>query len=407
MVDPADAHPANTDLGIYVHVPYCRRKCSYCDFYSLARAPDPAFASAIAAELAQCDRSPAPVTALQPGRQLASIYFGGGTPSVLDATAIDAIISALQRRFDLRADAEITVEVNPATVDRNALLALRAAGVNRLSIGVQSLDDRWLTVLGRLHDARQASATVEAARAAGFANISVDLILAIPGQTLSDSERDVRAIVALATPHLSAYLLTIEPGTPLHAQRQAGQWTASGDDLAADMLEHALDQFAAAGLCRYEISNFAHPGAAARHNRRYWSGGEVLGLGPGAHSHFQLPGGGGLRYANPDDIDGYLAFFAAGAAPGVRFARSEDVLDPAGYLLERLYLGLRDLERGADLDAASATSGLCVWPALEHCLADLGERGLLQREGPKLRLTADGARLADLVAAQVLAAVPH
>lgn len=407
MVGPAGVSTASSDLGVYVHVPYCRRKCGYCDFYSLARDPDPEFARAVGVELAQCDRSPAPAAALRPGRSVATVYFGGGTPSLIDARALGSILDAIDRRFALQRDAEITVEVNPATVDQGALQALRATGVNRLSIGVQSLDDRWLAALGRLHDARQAIATVAAARGAGFDSVGVDLILAIPGQTASDSAADVAAIAALGAPHLSAYLLTLEPGTPLQREVQAGRLTAIDDDLAADMLEQAVRQLAAAGLARYEISNFARPGAAARHNRRYWSGGEVLGLGPGAHSNFKLGDGGGLRYANPDDVDRYLVHFGAATAPAAPFARSEDRLEPSGYLLERLYLGLRDLERGVDLDDAADAAGLAVWPALEQSLIDLAERGLLRQERAVLRLTTDGARLADLVAVQLLAALPR
>jgi oxygen-independent coproporphyrinogen-3 oxidase len=243
---------------------------------------------------------------------------------------------------------------------------------------------------------------VGAAAAADFENIGVDLILAIPGQQLDDSERDVRAIAARGAPHVSAYLLTLEPGTPLHDDVQAGRVTAVDDDLAATMFERAVVQLAAAGLARYEISNFARPGASARHNRRYWSGGEVLGLGPGAHSHFRRGDGGGLRYANARDVAAYLRCFAGDRPAPAEFARADDILSPAGYLLERLYLGLRDLERGIDLAATAAVARQPCWPALERCLSDLGRRGLLRQDGGRLRLSADGARLADLVAAEIL-----
>ncbi|MBN2362205.1 MAG: radical SAM family heme chaperone HemW [Deltaproteobacteria bacterium] len=400
---PERSAAAEPDFGVYVHVPYCRRKCRYCDFYSLAQEPDPRFGAAIAAELAHCERTPAPDSAVRTGRAVVSIYLGGGTPSLLAPDTVGEIVGAVGHRFDVGSSAEVTVEVNPATADRAALLALRGAGANRLSIGVQSLDDRWLAVLGRLHDAAQAIRSVQAAIAAGFDDVGVDLMLAVPGQTLADSARDVKAIAALGVPHVSAYLLTVEPGTPLHADVQAGRAVAVDDDLAADMLEQAVELLAAAGLARYEISNYARPGTAARHNRLYWSGGEVLGLGPGAHSHFRLADGGGLRFANARDVACYLRCFAAAPPRGDRFPRDEDLLSPAGYLCERLYLGLRDLERGVDLDAAAAAAGIEVWPALERCLAELGDRGLLQRFGTQLRLSADGARLADGVAARILA----
>jgi coproporphyrinogen III oxidase-like Fe-S oxidoreductase len=263
-------------------------------------------------------------------------------------------------------------------------------------------------VLGRLHTAGQAACTLKAARAAGFDNLGVDLILAIPGQTLADSARDVQAIADLGTPHVSAYLLTIERGTPLHDDVQAGRLAAVDDDLAADMLEQAVAALATAGLGRYEISNWARPGAAARHNRLYWSGGEVLGLGPGAHSHFRRPDGGGLRSANGRDVAAYLHFFADDRPPAIGYAVDEDVLAPTGYLLERLYLGLRDLERGVDLVAVAAAARHAIWPALDRCLLDLVDRGLLKRRNDRLWLSADGARLADLVAAEILAVVaPH
>ncbi len=286
-----------TPIGLYLHVPFCLRKCPYCDFYSLPadEAVMDRYADALCRSLAQWGASLS--------RPVATVYFGGGTPSLLGAARISRILETAGRAFPIHTDAEITLEVNPATADTKGLAGYRAAGVNRLSIGMQSGVDRELLALHRLHSAEEALLCVADARAAGFDNLSLDLMLGIPEQTPESLLHSARLCVDSGVEHLSAYLLKLESGTPfgLHPPENL-----SDEDKQADLYELLCHFLRNHGYRHYEISNFARPGYEARHNLKYWDCAEYLGLGPSAHSFLE-----GKRFFCRRDLQSFLD----GAAP--------------------------------------------------------------------------------------------
>lgn len=280
-------------LGLYVHIPFCKQKCVYCDFYSLPRREEDmdAYVSALERQLGQY---------AHPANYIVnSVYFGGGTPSFLGAERLCRLLRRVRTSFHVSYGAEITLEANPDSACDSADLAkLRQTGFNRLSLGMQSACDEELNALGRVHTMAQVRAAVTAARAADFQNISLDLIYGLPGQTLSRWRTNLEAAAALEPEHLSCYGLKAEPGTPLYAQRN----TLPGDEVQANMYLETVDFLEARGWRQYEISNFARPGRESRHNLKYWTMEEYLGLGPGAHSYFQ-----GRRFAWARSLDAYLA----------------------------------------------------------------------------------------------------
>lgn len=330
-------------IGVYAHVPFCERVCPYCDFAVVAARTLPAarergYVDALLRELER--RAPAFERVDGSVRPLASLYFGGGTPSLLTPESIARLVAAVTETFPDGGDAEVTLEVNPSTVERARLPAFRAAGVNRLSIGVQSFSDATLKRLGRAHRADESRATLDAARKAGFNNVSLDLIAAAPGQRLGDLERELDEVLAFAPEHVSAYQLTIEPGTPFEQAAQRGQLALADEDEAIRMLERVAERFGAAGLPRYEISSFARPGRTSRHNRRYWERGAVLAIGVGACS-YEPPSAGaphGIRRANVRALDDYLARIAAGESAD---AEPPERLDAAAARGEAAFLALR------------------------------------------------------------------
>ena len=289
---------ANKDqpLGLYLHIPFCAAKCAYCDFYSLARSEEKmdAYAAALRRHLEE-------VSAQATHHRVDTVYFGGGTPSYLGAKRLTALLKTVKKRYRLSPDAEITLEANPDSAgDTRALRKLRRAGFNRLSLGVQSSDDDILKAIGRIHTWEQVKTAVSAARTAGFDDLNLDLIYGLPGQTMEIWRKSLADAVSLAPEHISAYGLKLEPGTPLYARRDA--LPLPDDDLQADMYLFAVDYLSENGYAQYEISNFARPGRAPRHNLKYWRMEEYAGFGPGAHSDW-----GGIRYAYERDLDGYIA----------------------------------------------------------------------------------------------------
>ncbi len=268
-------------LSVYVHIPWCARKCPYCDFNSheaRGAAPEERYVSALIADLEQ---------ALPEvwGRRIYTVFFGGGTPSLLSAQAIDSILAALRARLPLAGDAEITLEANPGTAEAEKFRDFRAAGVNRLSLGVQSFDSRHLKALGRIHDDEEARRAIELARA-HFDNINLDLMYGLPGQSMEEARADIERALAWQPPHLSAYHLTIEPNTYFHRFPPS----LPDDDTAAQMQDAAEDALRGAGYRHYETSAFAQPGKQSRHNLNYWTFGDYLGIGAGAHSKLSFPG---------------------------------------------------------------------------------------------------------------------
>lgn len=283
-------------LGIYIHVPFCRSKCQYCDFYSLGGSREKGltedYLEAVCLHMKEAG-------ALAPGYRVDTVYFGGGTPSFLGPEGLVQILSALRRRFDLSPDAEITFEANPDSVNEKLLKRLKAEGFNRISLGVQTDDDQLLRKLGRPHNYRQAVQAVELARRVGFHNISLDLMYGLPGQSRSDWERTLTHVLELQPEHMSCYGLKVEEGTPLWEYKDA--MNLPSDDMQADMYLSAVRILKEKGYAQYEISNFARRGLRSRHNLKYWTGGEYLGFGPAASSDFA-----GKRFTIAPDIHGYI-----------------------------------------------------------------------------------------------------
>ncbi len=290
-------------VGVYIHIPFCRSKCDYCDFYSMPAGEElmDRYQKALLNQ----------IKALLPrlkGRTVDTIYFGGGTPSYYGEKRLREVLGYLQRHLSVARNAEITVECNPDTVDLKSMTRLRKAGVNRVSLGMQSADPEQLRCVHRIHDPQQVIWAVEDIRAAKIRNLSLDLIYGLPGQTMESWKDTVRAALALHPDHLSCYGLKVEAGTPLARRVDDGGGLELPDgDSQADFYLAAVDQIQAAGFRQYEISNFAKTGMESRHNLKYWMGREYIGFGPGAHSYLD-----GMRYAWPRDLAGYLAALEAG-----------------------------------------------------------------------------------------------
>ena len=282
-------------LGIYIHIPFCRSKCDYCDFYSLAGREDrmDQYQKALLAHI----KETAPFAK---GYQVDTVYFGGGTPSWYGAKRLSELLAAVRRRFLVARDVEVTVEANPDSVDRKMLLLLRRAGVNRLSLGVQSACDRELAAIHRPHNFAQVRAAVDAARGAKIKNLSLDLIYGLPGQDEASWRETLEKALALKPEHLSCYGLKVEEGTPLWTRVAQGE-SLPDDDAQADCYLWTVERLGQAGFRQYEISNFARSGFQSRHNLKYWMGKPYIGLGPGAHSDF-----GGRRYSFKRDLDAYI-----------------------------------------------------------------------------------------------------
>jgi oxygen-independent coproporphyrinogen-3 oxidase len=397
--DPSQgALDAGRPLGVYVHFPFCSVHCPYCDFAVEVRAelPHDRYADAVLAEL----EARAPWFRGEGRPDLRSIYFGGGTPGLWRPAALGRVIEGARRAFGgPPAEAlEITVEANPGEVDQAGLAALRAAGVNRLSLGAQSFDDQLLAGIGRNHDGAAIPAAVAAARAAGFANVTCDLMFGLPGQTLDGWRQAVQALVALAPEHVSAYALTVERGTPFGARERAGTLVRPDDEAVAAMFREGRRALGAAGYEGYEVSSFARPGFRAVHNHLYWTGGAYLGLGASAASFRPLADGTGWRFSNPRSTETYLRAVDEGGAAGPRPAKVER--RSAGDLEnEALWLGLRTGD-GVDRPAHRRRHGQdpLAAPERAQAAARCVAAGWLEVTPAVVRLTGEGFLFADEVA---------
>ena len=285
-----------TPLGIYVHVPFCRSKCQYCDFYSLASKEDKLFDGYLDAV---CDHIKE-AGELAPGYKVDSIYFGGGTPTFFGADGMAIILTTIRRNFDVDANAEITFEANPDSVSDRLLHRLRAEGFNRVALGIQSDDDEMLKKLGRPHTYAQAVAAYQKIRKAGFKNVSVDLMYGLPGQDLMDWQETLDNVLRLLPEHISCYALKVEEGTPFYEYRD--MLNLPDDDIQAEMYLTAVEALRSRGFRHYEISNFCRKGLVSKHNMKYWTGGEYLGFGPAASSDFA-----GKRFTLKRDLQAYIA----------------------------------------------------------------------------------------------------
>ena len=377
--------------GLYVHVPFCAHKCHYCDFYSITRQSPDRMARFVDRVLAEAD-----VWAADDRRPVAprTVFVGGGTPTLLPAAEMGRLIDGLRRRFDLSAVDEFTVEANPATVTADHCGVLRAAGVDRLSFGAQSFDRHDLALLERHHDPDDVAASLATARSAGFRRLNLDLIFAVPGQTLASWQRTLAAAVALGTPHLSCYALTYEPNTALAVRKRLGQFTAAPDELELAMLHDTRDRLAAAGYAAYEVSNFAIPGEACRHNVNYWTGGNYLGLGPSAASHVD-----GWRWRNRPHLGEWEAAVDGGHLP----AADVETLTPWQRAGELAMLMLR-LGDGLDLQHCADRTGVDAAAVFGPTIDQLARGGLVEVEAGRVRLTRRGIAVADGVAGEFVAA---
>jgi oxygen-independent coproporphyrinogen-3 oxidase len=377
-------------FSLYIHIPYCISKCPYCDFNShvVSVIPEEAYSRALLQELdayasAEHWRD----------RKVQSIFFGGGTPSTFMPQSIGKILDHVAHKFTLQSDCEITLEANPGTVDSARFAGYRDAGVNRISVGIQSFQSRLLKFLGRRHTAEDGRKALEVVRQAGFENFSFDLIFANPGQSLRELEADLDTAIEHQSPHLSAYNLTFEEGTPFHHEHRCGRMATLTEDEEIAMAELIEDKLHRAGLLRYEISNYALPGRHSRHNVNYWRSGDYLGVGAGAHSYSGVAAGiaSGKRWSNEKNPGRYMARINQS---GIAITERENI-DRDKAAGEFLFLGLR-MTSGVSLEdfrSAFGRSPVEFYPKIETWR----EAGLISEKNGNLRLTAQGLLLANSI----------
>jgi len=378
-------------IGAYVHIPFCARKCAYCDFAS--EGLEEAGGLSVARRYVDALAIETDMRAMSEefhGAPVETIYLGGGTPTILPPEWMAEVLVRLSNRFAFEDGAEVTIEANPGTVDEPKIAALLAAGVNRLSVGVQSFSDETLRTLGRIHTAAEAQEAIAAARRAGCANISLDLMYGVPRQSLEEWRESLAAAVECGVEHISAYALTVEEGTGLQAQIESGELPAPDDDLAADMYLDAEQILGEAGFEHYEISNFARPGLECRHNRRYWADDEYLGLGASAHS-FR----GGVRWNNADDLRVYTEWIERGRLPVVR----AEALSARERVGEMLMVGLRRAE-GVSEEEIERRCGLGPREVFGEEIRGLCGDGLLVAEGGRLAIPREKWLLSNEVLAE-------
>jgi oxygen-independent coproporphyrinogen-3 oxidase len=371
-------------LGLYIHVPFCLQKCEYCDFYSITgtSAQMDAYVKAIAAHLKEAGRYCGKYT-------VDTVYFGGGTPSVLGAGRLAAIYKACRKSFSLSKSAEVTLEVNPGTADRKLFKKLHKTGFNRLSVGIQSLDGTRLLELGRTHTPEQAAAAFQAARASGFENISVDILYGLPNQMLEELQNTLETILKWQPEHISCYGLKLEEGTPLFLRNPP----LPDDDLQADMYLLTDEILTKAGFRHYEVSNFARPSRESRHNMKYWTLQPYMGFGPSAHSDFD-----GKRFSLVRSLEEYINGIKSG---GEVIARSEFVpeIERAG---EYLMLNLRT-DKGVSSNEYSKLFR-ASFDSIEEKLKRFEQHDITQRMGDRWRLTPKGFLVSNRVISAILGA---
>lgn len=369
---------SDDNLGLYVHIPFCRRRCHFCAFYLEIARPGPMarFHSALIQEMSLHRRLKSP-----DGRTLQSVYFGGGTPTSLPADHLAALLTLIRDTWPTNVEAEVTVEAHPSSVTARDLTVLAEAGFNRISFGAESMADKDFISIGRFGHVRDTATAVQAARRAGFGNINLDLMYGLPGQSLRGWIRTLESIVTLAPSHISCYALTIEEGTRL-AQDIARNLVPPPDDMLQIDMELEAERFLAeAGLTRYEISNYAEPGYACRHNLLYWTGGEYIGLGPSAQSYVD-----GIRSGNIADLEAYAACVDDNRLP----ISDRAVLSASERQRDALVFGLR-LLHGVPRTTIMAAER-------DHQIDELIAKGLLDADHDRVRLTSLGRRYADTVA---------
>ncbi|MDP2168234.1 MAG: radical SAM family heme chaperone HemW [Thermodesulfovibrionales bacterium] len=375
--------------SLYIHIPFCLRKCAYCDFLSVPfdKGISVRYVKALIKEIVlraedlNASGGPSP---------LRTIYIGGGTPTLLSNESLKEIFKTIRECFGFSAGAEITIEANPGTLDGSKMEAIVLAGVNRLSLGVQSLDDAELAALGRIHTGDDASRAAALVKESGIENLSLDLIYGIPGQRLKGWRNTLKRALGLKPRHISAYELTPEPGTPLYESLRTGSLRLPGEDEVSDMFYLAVDELESAGLLHYEISNYAYPGYECRHNLNYWRRGEYIGAGAGAHSFI-----GERRIKNTEDVFNYIELLSSGSLP---FDELEEVRKEEA-VKEFIFLGLRTGE-GIDTRLLKGNAS-----GLINASRALIEGGFMELRGDCLRLTKRGTALYSSVIVELFRAI--
>lgn len=373
--------------GLYIHIPFCRQKCLYCDFPSFAgrEAFQARYTEALLAEIGSRARECA-------DREVCSVFFGGGTPTVLPLPLLERLARRVFSSFRIAEDAEITAEANPGTLNRETVRALRGMGFNRLSIGVQAWQDGLLKRLGRIHTIGDFLENYRIVREEGFRNVNVDLMFALPGQTMADWRETLEGAAALEPEHISAYSLILEEGTPLFREWEEGRLAPVSEELDREMYHMAVDFLAEKGYAQYEISNFAKPGRQSRHNRLYWQAEEYLGLGLGAHSYWN-----GERFHNPYSMEGYIC---AEGRPE-RLAEDREPVAERDALAEFMFLGLR-LTEGVSFSAFRERFGREMKAVYGEQIAALAAQGLLAEDKDGIRLTRRGIDVSNAVFGEFL-----
>jgi oxygen-independent coproporphyrinogen-3 oxidase len=377
--------------GLYIHVPFCVQKCLYCDFYSvtdLGLTDD--WTRAVTLEIQRVSATETPAN-----RTVDTVYFGGGTPSVLTPAQIDSLLQTVSACYDLTGGAEITLEMNPGTVTAAILKDLNRLGINRLSVGVQSFDDRNLSFLGRIHTAGEAETILEAARNQGFHNVGIDIIHGLPGQTARDLERDLDRALLFEPAHLSCYMLSYEEGTPLFKRREKGLISPLAEGPSARLFRTVMDRLEQAGYLHYEISNYASaPETRSRHNMKYWDGRPYRGFGPAAHSY--LPDE-HSRSWNVRDIGRYLDRVNRGLSA----EEDHEILSQSQEITEAVYLGLRT-RSGIDLAMFDARFGVDFRGMFGEAMAPFLAQGLLAVSDEAVCLSRNGLLFADHITARLV-----
>lgn len=363
------------NIGLYIHIPFCRQKCLYCDFPSFAGKANmmQAYVNALTAEIKSRRRE-------YSKKKVVSIFFGGGTPTALETPMLEQLMQAVLESWDIAEDAEITTEANPGTLDGEMAAALKKMGFNRLSMGVQAWQNGLLQELGRIHTIEGFLENYQAVRKAGFENVNVDLMFALPNQTMEDWQETVKNITALQPEHISAYSLIIEEGTPFFDRYEKGLLEPASEELDREMYRWAVDYLEEKGYEQYEISNFAKKGRQSRHNRIYWQAEEYLGLGLGAHSYME-----GKRFHNTYDLQTYIK-----AKGDTSLLKEEiEVITEEDALAEFMFLGLR-LTEGVSFDRFRTRFGRELYEIYGTQVRELVEAGLLAEDATGIRLTRRG-----------------
>lgn len=365
--------------GLYLHIPYCKSKCRYCDFVSFADCESMGeYCAALLKEM-RLDAAALPKQAYD------TVFFGGGTPSILPVGAVAILMDALRASFEIMPDAEITIEANPGTLNGTKLREYRAAGINRLSMGLQSTNDALLETIGRIHRYADFVQNYECARAAGFTNISADLMYGLPGQTVKDHLDAIETLYRLGLNHISAYSLIVEEGTPLYTDVTGGAESLPAEDDVYLMHRRGMEFLETLGYVRYEISNYAKPGFASRHNLNYWENGIYLGLGLNSHSAMCINGS-WMRFANTERLSDYIMSCNQGIRP---LASEPEAIPRAEEMFETVMLGLRKTE-GISEAAFRLRFGEEIEDVYPEALKSLATRGWLVRDNGACRLTDEG-----------------